>query len=94
MLPKKDPSSSTNNHNVIKQKVLANEIRVAQISSYCALIVTGISTAIGFYGIVLVLQGQVTNGTLTSIGSFLATNGFIKIAAAANRRVDRLLKDD
>jgi ABC-type bacteriocin/lantibiotic exporter with double-glycine peptidase domain len=94
MLTNKDHSSSTNNHKIIKQKALINAIRFAQITSYCSLIVASISTMIIFYGIVLVLQGQITSGTLTSISSFLATNGFIKISAAANRRVDRLLKND
>jgi hypothetical protein len=92
MLVKKDHSSST--HNAIKEKALLNEIRIAQISSYCALIVTGVSTLIGFYGIILVLQGHIAIGTFTSIGSFLATNGFWKIASEANQRVDRHLQDD
>jgi hypothetical protein len=92
MLTKKDHSAST--HNAIKEKALLNELRIAQISSYCALIVTGIATAIGFYGIILVLKGQITIGTVTSIGSFLATNGFCKMATKANQRVDRLLKED
>ncbi|WP_157259869.1 hypothetical protein [Chamaesiphon minutus] len=33
-------------------------------------------------------------GALTSIGGFLATNGFVKISAEANRRIDRMMKDD
>ena len=94
MLLKKDHSASTNNHNIIKEKVLLNQLHFAKISSYCALTATILATSIGLYGIFLVLQGQITIGTLTSIGSFLATNGLLKISTEANQRIDRLLNNN
>jgi hypothetical protein len=71
---------------------LRQQLHFAQISSYCSLIVAGISTVIGFIGVGLVLHGNITIGALTSIGSLLATNELKKIAAEANLRVDRLLQ--
>lgn len=78
----------------IYQQILLDRRNYARISSYCALFVTAISTAIGFVGIILVLKGEITIGALTSIGGFLATNGFVKIAAEANRRIDSMMGDE
>jgi hypothetical protein len=88
----KNSNSPTPKDNNIKQKVLHQQLRFAQISSYCSLIVAGISSVIGFVGVGLVLHGNIPIGLLTSIGSFLATNELKKIAAEANLRVDRLLQ--
>jgi GH18 family chitinase len=78
----------------IEMEIFRDRLNYARISSYCALFVTAISTTIGFVGIILVLKGQITIGALTSIGGFLASNGFEKIATEANRRIDRMRKDD
>jgi hypothetical protein len=94
MLSKNSNSPAPKDNNDMKQKVLHQQLRFAQISSYCSLIVAGISTVIGFVGIGLVLHGNITIGSLTSIGSLLATNELKKIAAEANLRVDRLLQGD
>jgi hypothetical protein len=92
MLPKKSNSPTLQDNNDMKQKVLHQQLRFAQISSYCSLIVAGISSVIGLVGVGLVLHGNIPTGLLTSIGSFLATNELKKIAAEANLRVDRLLQ--
>jgi hypothetical protein len=78
----------------IERKIRLDRVNYARISSYCSLFVTGISTGIGFFGVILVLKGQITIGVLTLIGRFLANNGFEKIAADANRRVDRMSEND
>ena len=94
MLFAKSSSSSSTHEREIEREIWLERVNYARISSYCALFVMGISTAIGFVGIILVLQGQITIGALTSIGGFLTTNGFVKIAAEANHRLDRMMEDD
>jgi hypothetical protein len=93
-LLKNSASNSSIHDREIEKDILRDRVNYARISSYCALFVTAISTAIGFVGIILVLKGQITIGALTSIGGFLANNGFEKIAAEANRRIDLIIKDD
>ena len=90
----KSPSNTAKHDRQIHQQILLDRRNYARISSYCALFVTAISTAIGFVGIILVLKGEITIGALTSIGGFLATNGFVKIATEANRRIDSMMGDD
>jgi ABC-type bacteriocin/lantibiotic exporter with double-glycine peptidase domain len=88
----KSTSNTSKHDREIQQQILLDRRNYARISSYCALFVTAISTAIGFVGIILVLKGEITIGALTSIGGFLATNGFEKIAAEANRRIDSTIE--
>jgi len=91
----KKPSSNTFKHErEIEREIWVDRVNYARISSYCALIVTGISSVGDFVGIILVLKGQITIGVLTSICGFLANNRFEKIATAANHRLDRMMKDD
>jgi hypothetical protein len=94
MLSKNSNSPTPEGNNDIKQKVLHQQLRFAQISSYCSLIIAGISTMISLVGVGSVLHGNIPIGLLTSIGSLLATNELKKIAAEANLRVDRLLQND
>jgi hypothetical protein len=94
ILLKKSTSNTSKPDREIHQQILLDRRNYARISSYCALFVTAISTAIGFGGIILVLKGEITIGALTSIGGFLATNGFVKIAAEANRRIDSMMGDE
>jgi hypothetical protein len=94
MLSKNSNSPTPEGNNDIRKKVLNQQLLFAQISSYCSLIVAGISSVIGLVGVGLVLHGNIPIGLLTSIGSILATNELKKIAAEANFRVDRLLQGD
>ncbi len=92
MLSKKSDLPTSESSKDIKKEVLRQQIRFAQISSYCSLIAGGISTVVGLIGVGLVLHGNITIGTLTSISSFLTTKKLQEITAEANLRVDRLLQ--
>jgi uncharacterized membrane protein len=84
---------STQNQ-TIKNQILSDRRRFAQIASYTTLTIAIISTAISLIGVISVLQGQLTTGTLTTISGFLATNSLAKIAKEANQQIDRLFQDD
>jgi hypothetical protein len=91
---KKSTANKSKPDREIHQQILLDRRNYARICNYCSLVVTAISTAIGFVGIILVLKGEITIGAWTSIGGFLATNGFVKIAAEANRRIDSMMGDE
>jgi hypothetical protein len=94
MLFAKSSSPSSTHDREIEREIWVDRVNYARISSYCALVATGISSVGDFIGIILVLKGQITIGVLTSICGFLANNRFEKIATAANHRLDRMMKDD
>ncbi|AFY97057.1 TRADD-N-associated membrane domain-containing protein [Chamaesiphon minutus] len=94
MLFAKSSLSSSTHDREIEREILVDRVNYARISSYCALVVTGISSVSDFVGIILVINGQITIGVLASICGFLANNRFEKIATAANHRLDRMMKDD
>jgi hypothetical protein len=94
MLFSESSSPNSTHDREIERAIWLDRVNYARISSYCALFVMAVSTAIGFVGIILVLQGQIAIGALTSIAGFLITNGFVKIAAEANHRLDRMMKGD
>lgn len=72
---------------------LKERIRQAKLSFDALLLATVLTGAVSFAGIYFLLSGQVSKGSLTSIGGFISNVAFVKLAKDANDRLDRVMKE-
>ncbi|MEM7725502.1 MAG: hypothetical protein AAF208_03920 [Cyanobacteria bacterium P01_A01_bin.45] len=72
---------------------LQERIRQASLAFNVLLGATVLSGIVSFTGVGLLLSGQVSEGTITSIGGVISNVAFAKMAKDANDRLDKAMKE-
>ncbi len=72
---------------------LQERIRQARLAFNVLLGATVLSGIVSFTGVGLLLSGQVSEGTITTIGGLISNAAFAKMAKDANDRLDRAMKE-
>jgi hypothetical protein len=89
------PSSNPNPnpHSIIEDKIAHERIRQARNASNLALIATGLSAAISFFGAYALLTGKVPQGAITTAGGLASSLHCTRLAKDTNDRLDKLLAE-
>lgn len=74
-------------------RVGMERLRQVRHSFNLALVMTGISTIISFVGVVLLLTGKASEGTVTTAGGMVSSMCCLQLAKETNEQLSHLLKE-